>query len=133
MSDGTKIPYTGQFGETVGYDFHQKPNGSWYVTLEVSDKHMNQYGIAHGGVPLTLMDVAGGLAVYDLPLEFNRIATISMSHNFIGPVRAGKVTGIGEVEHHGKSVAYTSMRLYEGDDGGPLLATAQGSYRLLLK
>lgn len=133
MSEDPKAPWTGAFEDTVGYDILQQPDGLWVVRLELAEKHLNQYGIAHGGVPLTLLDVAGGSAVYQLGLSINRIATISMNTNFIQGAMPGRLTAIGEIEGHGKTVAYTRMRLHQGELDGPLLATAQGSYRLFLK
>ena len=57
-------------------------------------------------------------------------ATISLSVNFIGPVRPGLVLAIAEIQRIGGSVAYTSMALHAGDFDGELLATAHGAYRL---
>ena len=66
MSKEPKAPWTGAFEDTVGYDILQQSDGLWVIRLELGEKHLNQYGIAHGGVPLTLLDVAGGSAVYQL-------------------------------------------------------------------
>ena len=131
--DGRHLPWTGPFGEHVGYRIIERPDGRWVVELILEDCHLNQYGIAHGGVPLTLLDVAGGSAVYRLGLDVSRIATISMNTNFINGARPGRLVAAGQVDGHGRTVAYTSMRLYQDSEEGTLLATAQGSYRLFLK
>ncbi|RED48665.1 PaaI family thioesterase [Aestuariispira insulae] len=128
-----KLPWTGAFGDLVGYEFQELDGDRWAVSLDLSDHHLNQYGIAHGGVPLTLLDVAGGGAVYRLGLAVSRIATISMSTNFIGGAGSGRLVATGCVDGHGQTIAHTSMQLYQGDLNGSLLATAQGSYRLFLK
>ena len=127
---GGTIPWTGAFGDLVGYEIIERPDGGWTVELDLADRHLNQYGIAHGGVPLALLDVAGGSAVYRLGLDVSRIATISMNTNFIAGASPGRLVAAGQVDGHGRTVAYTSMRLHQGSETGPMLATAQGSYRL---
>ncbi|MDX1739597.1 MAG: PaaI family thioesterase [Alphaproteobacteria bacterium] len=127
-SDGT-----GGFHNHVGYKILENAAGQWIVTLDVSEQHLNQYGVAHGGVSLTLMDVAGGVALYAHGPLIKRMATISMSQNFVSSVPPGLVTAIGHVDRFGRAVGYCTMKLYRGDLGGDLLASAQGSYRLFLE
>ena len=129
-SDTNPFPFTGPFGELVGYEIFTLPDGRWALRLELEDKHLNQHGIGHGGVALTLMDAAGGVAIYGQGVKYRRIATISMSMNFLGATTPGLVTAVGTVERVGQAVAYTSMSLHQGDENGPLVGSAQGAYRL---
>jgi len=101
-----------------------------YVELEVEERHLSQYGIAHGGVAMVLLDTVGGVHLLATRPELTRLATISLSANFIGPVRPGLVLATAEIQRIGGSVAYTSMALHAGDFDGELLATAHGAYRL---
>jgi uncharacterized protein (TIGR00369 family) len=86
--------------------------------------------MAHGGVALVLLDTVGGVHLLATRLERARLVTISLSANFIGPVRPGLVVATAEIQRIGGSVAYTSMALHAGDFEGELLATAHGAYRL---
>ena len=72
----------------------------------------------------------GGVHLLATRPELARLATISLSANFIGPVRPGLVLATAEIQRIGGSVAYTSMALHAGDFDGELLATAHGAYRL---
>ena len=101
-----------------------------YVELEVEERHLSQYGIAHGGVALVLLDTVGGVHLLAERPELARIATISLSANFIGPVRPGLVLATAQIQRIGGAVAYTSMTLHAGEFDGELLATAHGAYRL---
>ncbi|MTI10617.1 PaaI family thioesterase [Curvivirga aplysinae] len=132
MEDIRRVLSVG-FHATMGYDVIQDTNGRWMVTLDVSERHLNQYGVAHGGVALTVMDAAGGMALYAKRDDIQRMATISMSQNFLSSAKPGIILGIGEVERMGKAVGYSSMRLYQDEIGGELIATAQGAYRLFIK
>jgi len=132
MEDVKKVLGIG-FHATIGYDVFQNEDQRWIVSLDVSDRHLNQYGVAHGGVGLTLMDAAGGMALYAARDDIQRMATISMSQNFLSSAKPGIVMAIGEVERLGKAVGYCTMRLYQDGLNGELIATAQGAYRLFLK
>jgi uncharacterized protein (TIGR00369 family) len=86
--------------------------------------------MAHGGVALVLLDTVGGVHLLATRPELARLVTISLSANFIGPVRPGLVLATAEIQRIGGSVAYTSMALHAGEFDGELLATAHGAYRL---
>jgi uncharacterized protein (TIGR00369 family) len=103
------------------------------VELEVEERHLSQYGIAHGGVAMVLLDTVGGVDLLATRPELARLATISLSANFIGPVRPGLVLATAKIQRIGGSVAYTSMALHAGTFDGELLATAHGAYRLLVR
>lgn len=128
--DAGPFPFTGAFGELVGYEIFALPDGRWALRLDLGEKHLNQHGIGHGGVALTMMDAAGGVAIYSQGVRYRRIATISMSMNFLGATSPGLVTAVGTVERVGQAVAYTSMTLHQGDQDGSLIGSAQGAYRL---
>jgi uncharacterized protein (TIGR00369 family) len=123
-------PATGPFERLVGYRTRLSATHGAYLELDVQERHMSQYGIAHGGVALVLLDTVGGVHLLAARPELARIATISLSANFIGPVRPGLVLATAEIQRIGGSVAYTSMALHAGDFAGELLATAHGAYRL---
>jgi uncharacterized protein (TIGR00369 family) len=121
---------TGPFERLVGYRTRLPAAHGAYLELEVEKQHLSQYGIAHGGVALVLLDTVGGVHLLATRPELARIATISLSANFIGPVRPGLVLATAEIQRIGGSVAYTSMVLHAGEFAGELLATAHGAYRL---
>ncbi len=126
------VPHTGGYQDLLGYETKKNANGDWIVELILEDKHLNHYHIAHGGIPLALLDTAGGAALYSNIHNIQRMATISLNTNFIKGAQPGLITAIGRVEKSGGTVCFTSMSLHQGDENGPLLATAQGSYRIFL-
>lgn len=123
-------PSTGPFQALVGYLARTSAEHGAYVELEVGDRHLSQYGAAHGGVALVLLDTVGGIHLLAARPELARLATISLSANFIAPVLPGKVVAIAQIQRIGGSVAYTSMALHSLSVDGALLATAHGAYRL---
>ena len=121
---------TGPFEELVGYRIASSPEHGVYVELEVEEKHLSQYDIAHGGVALVLLDTVGGVHLLASRPGLSKLATISISANFIKPIRRGRVVATAQIQRLGGSVGYTSMALHQGDFEGELLATAHGAYRL---
>ncbi|MCS6778615.1 MAG: PaaI family thioesterase [Geminicoccaceae bacterium] len=124
-------PLTGPFETLLGYRYGWDERAGLTVELDLEERHLSQYGVAHGGVTLVLLDTVGGvaaaLAVGD---ALARIATISLSANFIRPAEPGPVVATARIDHLGRSVAHLVMHLHEGTASGPLLASAIGAYRL---
>jgi len=123
-------PATGPFAQLLGYRTRISAARGAYVELEVEERHLSMYGVAHGGVALVLLDTVGGVHGLTARPELARLATISLSANFIKPVRPGRVVATANIQRIGGAVAYTSMALLEGGFDGEILATAHGAYRL---
>ncbi len=121
---------TGPFQQLVGYRSYLEPDLSVRVELDIAEQHLSQYGIGHGGVTLTLLDTAGGLAVLAQAADAARIATISLATNFVRGLEAGKAMALGRVDYLGRAIAHASMELRAESAEGPLLATARGAYRI---
>jgi uncharacterized protein (TIGR00369 family) len=121
---------TGPFEELVGYQVRHHPAHGAHLELDIEERHLSQYGIAHGGVTLTLLDAAGGMAcLFQIP-GLRRIATISLATSFVRGVERGRVLALGRLEQVGGAVAHVSMHLRARSFEGPLLATATAAYRL---
>jgi acyl-coenzyme A thioesterase PaaI-like protein len=78
-------PATGPFERLVGYRTRLSVAQGAYVELHVEERHLSQYGV----VALVLLDTVGVHLLAARP-ELARLATISLSANFIGPVRPGR-------------------------------------------
>ncbi len=127
---GQPATLTGPFESLVGYRARLDPEGSLRLELEVEERHLNQYGSAHGGVTLTLLDSAGGLGCLVGVPGLERVATISLAANFVRGVAPGLVVARAQLDAVGATVAYATVRLQAGDAGAALLATATGAFRL---
>lgn len=88
----------------------------------------NVIGAVHGGVLVTLLDVAMASAAVSL-FGFARTAvTLNLNTSFHSPGR-GRLTADGEVVQHDASVAW--CRATVSDEAGCVVAQAQGSFRYL--
>ena len=121
---------TGPFEQLIGYRCRWIEGAGLCVELDLDHRHTSQFGVAHGGVTLTLLDTVGGVATALEVEDLERIATISFSANFIKAVPCGPVVATAVIHHLGRGVAHLSMELRAIGPTGHLLATGQGAYRL---
>ena len=95
--------------------------------------------LASGGVVSTMLDIAGGLAVFHIlrkdmkeqPLEeqvkrLNMVKTIDMRVDFLRPPKGNEFTGTASILRRGNKVAVTRMELHNDDD--KLIAVGTGTY-----
>lgn len=109
----------------------QDPNiedGIVRVHLEdLRDDLCNQLPAAHGGVLMTLLDVAMARAAVLAPGAPSTTAvTVEMSSRFIRPGR-GRIMAEGRVIHQGRSLCACEATIYNQDR--EVLATAQGTFK----
>ena len=94
---------------------------------ELRDDLTNLVPAAHGGVVMTLLDVAMARAATSVPdAPSTTVVTVEMSSRFVRPARGGLVAE-GEVLHAGGSLCTCEARLH--DAGGNLVATAMGTFK----
>lgn len=100
------------------------------LALLLSDEYSNRTGIAQGGVIATLLDAACGYAGL-FSLDEDRLehsSTITLSINYIAPAEIGStIVAVGEVTGKGRSIYYSSARIY--GPAGLVIATAQGAFK----
>lgn len=139
MSD-PPIPYLRPFPrhipfvEALGFQLWQFGNGTAELRLPVQPEQLNSLGIAHGGVLMTLLDVAmahaarsaysGGGVGGDDP----GVVTVEMKTTFMRPTR-GVLIARGKLLHQTKSFAFTEGGIY--DDAGHLHAHATGTFKFV--
>jgi acyl-coenzyme A thioesterase 13 len=98
MHDGNPSPPSGfeplfrssPFLETVGPFFYRKePDGTFVVGIRVLPKHANARGSAHGGLLLTLVDVALGYRAAFSQDPPAALTTASVCADFAGAPKVG--------------------------------------------
>lgn len=117
------------FQSFLGWRVLRWEAGLCELVLDLEPQHLNRTGVVHGGVVMTLLDTASGLAAGHRTdaTQPQPTVTISLTCNFIASAAAGRLTALGRVEGGGGRVLSTSASLRDGN--GRLLATAVGSFR----
>jgi uncharacterized protein (TIGR00369 family) len=118
------IPFTRLLG--VRREFSE--GGRARMVLDPGTDFGNAVGAVHGGVVLTLLDVAmASAAVSQRDFEGTAV-TLNISSSFIEPGH-GTLTADGEVLRHDHDIAF--CRATVTDQGGRLVAHAIGSFRYI--
>lgn len=116
------------FVEHLGMQITEKKSGLVRLRLDPRPELENSWGSLHGGVLMTLLDVALASAGRALDDNCNGALTVEMKVNFISAA-TGPVLGEGRAQRAGRSLIFSEGELTSED--GTLLAKATGTFKLL--
>jgi uncharacterized protein (TIGR00369 family) len=128
MNFTVRIPFV----EAQGFELLRFDNGQAQIALAPRDDQMNSWGVLHGGVTMTLLDVAMAHAARS-PFDGQEadprgVVTVEMKTSFIRP-GVGGVVAHGRLLHKTASLAFCEGSLLGAD--GTLLASASGTFKYL--
>jgi uncharacterized protein (TIGR00369 family) len=120
------------FVESLGLQLLRFENGEAEVAVPPRADLVNHLGILHGGVVMTLLDVAMAHAARSLDADHMAagpgLVTIEMKTTFMRP-GTGRVRAVGRVLRMTSSIAFCEGSSY--DEAGELTAHATGTFKLL--
>ena len=105
--------------------------GTAQLSLPVEAHLTNSLGTVHGGVIMSLLDVALCTAARTLHPESLGVITINMSTSFIGGGKGAKLLADARVLKDGKSMSFVEAEAK--NDDGSIVAKAIGTVRVLKK
>ncbi|MBR0063415.1 MAG: PaaI family thioesterase [Oscillospiraceae bacterium] len=112
------------FLNSLGVEVREE-NGKFYVEVEVSDVHLNPYGMVHGGMLYALSDSVVGLAVR---AHGKKAVTLNASYNYLSNVSSGRIIATAETIRVGRTIAV--MKSDVVNESGKLLSTGTFTYYL---
>ena len=118
-----KIPFIAHLGletEALG-------EGTARLSLALAPHMTNSFGTAHGGVIMTLLDVALCTAARTLHPDSTGVVTIDLSTSFIGAGTGPKLLAEARVLKNGRSIIFAEGEARNED--GSLVAKAIGTVR----
>ncbi|WDD93916.1 PaaI family thioesterase [Burkholderia sp. FERM BP-3421] len=116
------------FVDTLGVRLVSARDGASEVVLPLAAQHMNTWNIAHGGVTMTLSDVALAMAARSLTEDGVGVVTVEMKVNFMQPGR-GELRAYGRVLHRSSTMAYCEGEVR--DSAGNFVAKALGTFKYM--
>ena len=120
------------FIEQIGCELQRYDSGHAEITLTVDEAHTNSFGVAHGGLIMTMLDVSMAHAARSLRRnergEEPGLVTIEMSTRFMRP-GLGRIRALGEVMHATASLAFCEGRVL--DEAGKVCAHATATFKFL--
>jgi uncharacterized protein (TIGR00369 family) len=118
------IPFT----KDLGVEFISADNGRALIALDLAPRHLNSWSVAHGGVLMTLLDVAMAVAGRSLDPSAGGGVTLEMKTNFLQPANAGtRLIATGGVFHRSGAMAYCEGEVRDTADR--LITKAMGTFK----
>ena len=120
------IPFVEELGlELISFD-----NGESELALDLGESHMNSFRVAHGGIIMTLLDVAMAHAARSVNRSAEGygpgLVTIEMKTSFMRPGE-GRLRATGKLLHRTATMAFCEGSVFAGD--GKLSAHATGTFK----
>ena len=118
------------FQHFVGIEVIQLGDGKSVLQLELKGHHFNLYGIPHGGVHATLLDIAMGTAASfpdNSGKELDSV-TLNLSVDYIAPPASKILIAKGKITKKGKSIAYCTAEIFDEDK--ILIASGRSIFKL---
>ncbi|MBI3350793.1 MAG: PaaI family thioesterase [Burkholderiales bacterium] len=120
------------FVQQLGFTLHAIGDGEAELRLTVSEQHLNSWRVAHGGVVMTLLDVAMAHAARSvnrhLPDLGPGVVTVEMKTSFMRPGE-GELRAVGRLLHRSTTMAFCEGSVFGADD--KLCAHATGTFKYL--
>jgi len=120
------------FVEQLGFVLHSVGDGEAELRLTISEQHLNSWRVAHGGVVMTLLDVAMAHAARSMNKQLADlgpgVVTVEMKTSFMRPGE-GELRAVGRLLHRSTTMAFCEGSVFGADD--KLCAHATGTFKYL--
>jgi len=120
------------FVEALGFELLRFENGEAEIAMQPREEHLNSWSVVHGGVSMTLLDVAMAHAARSpkdgAPPDPRGVVTIEMKTSFMRP-GLGRLLAKAKVLHQTSSFAFCEGSIVADD--GTLIAHATGTFKYL--
>ncbi len=118
------------FIKELGVEFISAADGQSMVALNLEPWHLNSWSVAHGGVLMSLLDVAMAVAGRSINVGAGGGVTVEMKTSFLQPAKAGsRLLVSGTAYHRSTTMAFCEGEVRDTDDR--LIAKAMGTFKYL--
>lgn len=116
------------FVDHLGVELLEKADGRVRIAFAPRPEHFNSWSGIHGGVMMTLLDIALSSASRALDPACTGATTVEMKTNFLAIAR-GAVVGEGRAQRAGRSLIYAEGEIRDAQ--GNVLAKGSGTFKLV--
>ena len=121
---GIEIP----FADHLGLELEEYGSGHSRLAVTLTQELLNSWRVAHGGVVMTLLDIALSMAGRSTDPKATGAATVDLSLSFLAPGRGERLVAEGRVLRAGRTLAFCEGEVVGGD--GELVAKGMGTFRM---
>jgi len=94
--------------------------GASRLEIKLENRHLQPFGVVHGGVFASLIDAAGFWAVFSQADADVGMTTVELKINYLAPAVSGRLVGLGRCIKLGRSLGLGEARIE--NENGRLLA-----------
>jgi len=137
-----QFPLRVPFVERLGFELWGFGGGQAELRMDLDETHLNSWDVAHGGVLMTLLDVAMAHAARSTGVTMDAahsvpagavdhgpgVATIEMKTSFVRPAE-GRLRAVGRLLDRTATLAFCESSVF--DEAGRLCAHATGTFKYL--
>jgi acyl-CoA thioesterase len=118
------------FVKDLGVEFLSAESGRAVLALDLAPRHLNSWAVAHGGVLMTLLDVAMAVAGRSLDPEAGAGVTVEMKTSFLQPANAGtRLIATAHAFHRSSTMAFCDGEVRDTKER--LIAKSMGTFKYL--
>ncbi len=100
--------------ETLGMELIEFEKGRVVIEMPVDHRTHQPMGLLHGGASVALAETIASMGGWYLVAEEGKVVVgQEINANHLRPVKSGKVKGIGECIHQGKSSHVWEVKIYD--------------------
>lgn len=103
--------------------------GESLVVIDVDQKHLQPFGIVHGGVFSSLMDASCFWAVFTQVEDGVSMTTVEVKINYLAPSNSGRLIGRGKTVKLGRTLGLGEATI--SDEGGRILCHGTSSVMIV--
>jgi uncharacterized protein (TIGR00369 family) len=115
------------FAERLGIRLVHRDVGDVILELDLNDDHMNSWQMAHGGVIMSMLDIAMATSAKTLDEASSDAATVELKTNFL-KAASGRITARALAQRAGRSLVFVEGELR--NEPQEVLARATGTFKL---
>ena len=127
MSKESFLGLTIPFLDLLGVKAEQIGGGKARISVEPRPALLNSFDVFHGGVIMTLLDVAMAVAARSSRNHSRGVMTVDMSASFLRSA-SGRLVAEGRVLRGGQSLYFCEGEVL--DESGELVAKSLGTFKL---
>jgi uncharacterized protein (TIGR00369 family) len=137
MKAGQELPFTleswvelAPYEKTLGMVIESSGDGEAVLTMPFLVKHCQGKGLMHGGALTSLADTAAAMAIKTLLPESTHFVTVSMSTDFLAPVREGTVRAEARAEADPERERTYLGKVNVADEEDTVVATFESVFKV---
>src|ERR1700741_1444069 len=127
-SSSNQLVIESPFIDHLGVELVSAGDGASEVVLVLRPEHLNTWAVSHGGITMTLADVALAMAARSVAGDGMGVVTVEMKVNFMQPGR-GELRATGRVLHRSTTMAYCEGEIRDSE--GHFVAKALGTFKYM--